>query len=108
MVDSTEGAPAPKKRILFKRAAWQDKPKTENTDIFSHSNEFDDIVAEQNKRKEEKERQRKAAFEREQRQAEKQETKKKRRKISNDADDLVVLDGGESSGRLHRRAESTL
>ncbi|EOA80776.1 uncharacterized protein SETTUDRAFT_181954, partial [Exserohilum turcica Et28A] len=47
------GAAPPKKRSLFKRPAWQDSPKNEDADIFSHSNEFSDIVAEQARRREE-------------------------------------------------------
>ena len=50
MTDATTGAPAPKKRSLFKRAAWQDAAKKEDEDMFSHSNEFKDIVAEENRR----------------------------------------------------------
>lgn len=90
MVDSTEGAPAPKKRSLFKRAAWQDAPKSDNVDMFSHSNEFGDIVAEQNKRKEEEERARKAAAAQARRQPEQND--KKRRKVSIEAEDISKPD----------------
>ncbi|KAF1920177.1 ubiquitin-2 like Rad60 SUMO-like-domain-containing protein [Ampelomyces quisqualis] len=57
MMDTTPGAPAPKKRSLFKRAAWQDAPKNEGEDMFSHANEFSNIVAERNRLKAEKRRQ---------------------------------------------------
>jgi hypothetical protein len=82
MTDTTPGAPAPKKRSLFKRAAWQDQPKAEDEDIFSHRNEFTNIVAEQTRLQAEK-RQQKL------KEKEKQagHVDRKRRKVSNDHDD---------------------
>lgn len=101
MTDATTGAPAPKKRSLFKRAAWQDAAKKENEDMFSHSNEFKDIVAEENRRKEEAKR--KAEREEKRVQIEKHDKKGKRRKVSAEFDEpiLVRSDSGESS-RLSR------
>ena len=101
MTDATTGAPAPKKRSLFKRAAWQDAAKKENEDMFSHSNEFKDIIAEENRRKEEAKR--KAEEEEKRLQVEKHNKKGKRRKVSAEFDEpiLVRSDSGESS-RLSR------
>ena len=101
MTDATTGAPAPKKRSLFKRAAWQDAAKKENDDMFSHSNEFKDIIAEENRRKEEAKR--KAEEEEKRLQVEKHNKKGKRRKVSAEFDEpiLVRSDSGESS-RLSR------
>ena len=108
MTDATTGAPAPKKRSLFKRAAWQDAAKRENEDIFSHSSEFKDIVAEENRRKEEKKRKqaeakRKAEEEQKREQVERQEEKGKRRKVSTDYDEPILLRSGSAdSGRISR------
>ena len=101
MTDATTGAPAPKKRSLFKRAAWQDAAKKEDEDMFSHSNEFKDIVAEENRRKEEAKR--KAEREEKRVQAEKPDKKGKRRKVSAEFEEPVLVrsDSGESS-RLSR------
>lgn len=47
-------APAPKKRSFFKKAAWQTDAKPEgeeNKDMFSHSGEYAEIVAEEARRK---------------------------------------------------------
>ncbi|KAH6612528.1 ubiquitin-2 like Rad60 SUMO-like-domain-containing protein [Boeremia exigua] len=101
MTDATIGAPAPKKRSLFKRAAWQDAAKKENEDIFSHSNEFKDIIAEENRTKEEEKRKqaeakRKAEAEERREQAEKQDKKGKRRKVSIDHDEPQLLRSGSS------------
>jgi hypothetical protein len=103
MTDTTSGAPAPKKRSLFKRAAWQDKPKGEDEDIFSHRNEFTNIVAEQTRLQAER---------REQKQKEKDKqaghADRKRRKVSNDYDDHhhpkqdELTRSGGSSGRSPR------
>jgi hypothetical protein len=71
----------PKKRSFFKKAAWQTKKDTDDEkehDIFSHSNEFKDIVAEENKRKQEQRRLREE--EKKRKVEEKQD--RKRRKIS--------------------------
>lgn len=104
MTEATTGAPAPKKRALFKRAAWQDAAKKENEDMFSHSNEFKDIVAEENRRKEkEREKQaeakRKAEEEEKRAQAEKHDKKGKRRKVSAEFDEPILLrsDSGDST-----------
>ncbi|OSS54902.1 hypothetical protein B5807_01511 [Epicoccum nigrum] len=101
MTDATTGAPAPKKRSLFKRAAWQDAAKKENEDMFSHSNEFKDIIAEENRRKDEAKR--KTEREEKRIQAEKHDKKGKRQKVSAEFDEpiLVRSDSGESS-RLSR------
>lgn len=53
MSDTTGGLPTRKKRSLFKRAAWQDADTKDGQDMFSHANEFKDIVAQQQKRSEE-------------------------------------------------------
>ena len=84
MTDPTNGAAAPKKRTFgFKKAAWQTAPKKDEQDMFSHSNEFQDIVAEQAKREEEK---RKAEEAEKQKQKQKQkaeeERDRKKRKVS--------------------------
>lgn len=79
---------------MFKRAAWQDAAKEEG-DIFSHSNEFNDIVAEEKRRKEEakkkhEEAKRQAEEERKRELGEKQEKKGKRRKVSSDYDEPIL------------------
>jgi hypothetical protein len=80
MTDATPAATAPKKRSLFKRAAWQDAPKSEGEDIFSHSKDFQSIVAQQSKVQDE--RRRHAAAERAQKHA--APTERKRRKVSSE------------------------
>ncbi|KZM23003.1 uncharacterized protein EKO05_0008245 [Ascochyta rabiei] len=108
MMETTSGAPAPKKRSLFKRAAWQDAAKKESEDIFSHSNEFKDIVAEENRQKEEVKRkqaeaQRKAEEQQKRKQAETQEKKSKRRRVSTDYNEpLLPQSGSGGSGRVTR------
>jgi hypothetical protein len=97
MTDTTQGASAPKKRSLFKRAAWQDKPKAENEDIFSHRNEFTNIVAEQTRLQAERRLQK-------QKEKDKQagHVDRKRRKVSNDHGDHhhdELARSGGSSGR---------
>jgi hypothetical protein len=80
MADALGSAPTRKKRSIFKRAAWQDAPKSDD-DIFSHSKEFNDIVAEQarlqreDRRKEEEDRRRKHS----------EPHERKRRRTSDDA-----------------------
>ncbi|KAI2483054.1 SMT3 Ubiquitin protein [Pyrenophora tritici-repentis] len=64
---------APKRRALFKRPAWQNKPQNEDADIFRHANEFTDLVAEQARRKEEERKEKKRD--------------RKRRRISNNDDE---------------------
>jgi hypothetical protein len=89
MTDTPAGAPAPKKRSFFKRAAWQDAAKKDSEDIFSHSNEFNDLVAAQNRRKAEErqkaEEQRKIEAEAEQKRKQEQRERKKRRLSVEDA-----------------------
>jgi hypothetical protein len=83
MTDTPAGAPAPKKRSFFKRAAWQDAAKKDSEDIFSHSNEFNDLVAAQNRHKAEERRKaeekRKNEAEAEKRRKQEQRERKKRR-----------------------------
>jgi hypothetical protein len=106
MTDTTPGAPAPKKRSLFKRAAWQDKPKAENEDIFSHSNEFTNIVAEQTRLQAEKRLQRLKNKEKQAGQAD-----RKRRKVSNDHNeqkyDTSALSGSGTGGSPRASRTST-
>jgi hypothetical protein len=108
MTDTTPGAPAPKKRSLFKRAAWQDKPKAENEDIFSHSNEFTNIVAEQTRLKAEKRLQRLKEKEKEKQAG---QADRKRRKVSNDHDeqnyDTSALSGSGTGGSARASRTST-
>jgi hypothetical protein len=94
MTDTTQAAPAPKKRSLFKRAAWQDSPKAEDDDdIFSHSKDFQNIVAQQNNAQAEKRRE--AEEGRKRKQAD--HTDRKRRKVSSDSDE-PALPGNGSGG----------
>ncbi|KAJ4987209.1 hypothetical protein SVAN01_07361 [Stagonosporopsis vannaccii] len=108
MMDATKGASAPRKRSLFKRAAWQDAAKKENEDIFSHSNEFKDLIAEENRRKEEERKQqaeakRKAEEQQRSEQPEELDKKGKRRKVSTDYEDPILLrDDSVDSERLSR------
>lgn len=97
MTDTTAGAPVPKKRSFFKRAAWQDAPKEPDDDIFSHKKDFKHMVAEQNKREEE-ERQKKAEQERKRKQDEQHD--RKRRKVSSESS--VPRSGSGSSARTSR------
>jgi hypothetical protein len=102
MTDTTPAAPAPKKRSLFKRAAWQDTPKTEDDDIFSHSKDFQSIVAQQNKvqaeerRKAEEERKRKHA----------DHADRKRRKVSSDPGEPALPGSGSGSSARPGRTGS--
>lgn len=57
MTQATPSAAPPKKRSLFKRPAWQDSPKDDDADIFSHSNEFADIIADEARRRAEEKKQ---------------------------------------------------
>lgn len=106
MTDTSEGAPAPvpKKRSLFKRAAWQDEPKKEgkDEDIFSHANEFNSIVAEQNRR--EAEKRKKAVEERKRKHS--GPTERKRRRISSDHDEPISLRSGSGSAARATRTSS--
>lgn len=101
MTDTTQGASAPKKRPLFKRAAWQDAAKTEGEDMFSHANEFKDLVVEQARCKDEEEQ--KAERERRRRQIEQRE--RKRRKVSPLNEEPIVPKSG-SGSRPRKRTGS--
>lgn len=95
---------------MFKRAAWQDAAKKEGEDIFSHSSEFKDIVAEENRRKEQAkqeqaEAKRKAEEEQKLEQAGKQK-KGKRRKVSDDYDEPMLLRSGSGDSGGMSRSES--
>lgn len=89
MTDSTPDAPAPKKRSLFKRSAWQDAPKTEGEDMFSHASQFKDIVAEQTKTQAEKRAKLDAA--KRQRRAAGPADRKRRKTSSSDHEEMAVL-----------------
>ena len=91
MAEPTQGASAPKKRSFFKRAAWQDAAKKEGEDMFSHANEFKDIVAEEERRRAEEERQ---AERDEQR---KQAGQRKRRKVSPTSGQPILPRSGSGS-----------
>ncbi|KAF1942700.1 hypothetical protein EJ02DRAFT_421887 [Clathrospora elynae] len=94
MTDTNASAPAPKRRI-FKRAQWQDAPKQEGHDMFSHSNEFKDVVAEENRRRDEDRRKEEAA--RQRKQSEPRE--RKRRRVSNDDEAKPAKCGSSSKAR---------
>ncbi|KAF1845809.1 uncharacterized protein K460DRAFT_417004 [Cucurbitaria berberidis CBS 394.84] len=96
MADTTQDVPAPKKRSFFKRAAWQDAAKKEGEDMFSHANEFKDMVAEQDRHREEVER--KAESERHHKQAGQRQGK--RRKVSLESEESIV--SGSGSGKRKR------
>lgn len=90
MTEPTPSAAAPKRRTLFKRPAWQDKPQNDQTDIFRHANEFSDMVAEQTRRREEERKQKRQKKQQQQVEAAKDHKHSevhlgKRRRISNDA-----------------------
>ncbi|KAH7072740.1 hypothetical protein BKA63DRAFT_576667 [Paraphoma chrysanthemicola] len=102
MTEPAEGAPAPKKRSFFKRAAWQDAPKTEQEDIFSHSNEFQSIVAEQHRLSEEKRQ--KASAEKQRRPEARGD--KKRRKVSTECDEPLPPRSASGSSPRAKRAGS--
>jgi len=103
MTDSAAGvAPPSKKKFAFKKAAWQTAPKAEETaqaDIFSHSNEFQNIVDEQAKRKDEERK--KKAEETRKRKAD-EELERKRRKMSTEAHEKTPGSGSASSARGRR------
>lgn len=83
MTEPTNGAAAPKKRTFgFKKAAWQTAPKKDEQDMFSHSNEFQDIVAEQAKRQEDKKKAEEAL---KQKQKAEEERNGKKRKVTVEA-----------------------
>jgi hypothetical protein len=83
--------PAPtKKRVFFKKAAWQTKKDPEETerDIFSHSNEYAAILAEENKRKEEQRRREEGG----RRRRSQEKHSRKRRRISSEQEDAQGAD----------------
>jgi hypothetical protein len=101
---TTEPAAPPKKRSLFKKAAWQTavKPEGKEKDIFSHSDTFNDIIADQarlNKAKKEK------AQAAKKRKAE-EEGDRKRRKVSLDAEKSKLPGSGSGSSSRTSRTES--
>ncbi|CBX90454.1 hypothetical protein IAQ61_001959 [Plenodomus lingam] len=99
---------APKKRSLFKRAAWQDAPKKEDEDMFSHSNEFKDIVAEQDRLREEDKR-REETEAKQRKTSVPRESKSKRRRICTE-DEKPVIPESESGSpvRATRRSRTPL
>jgi hypothetical protein len=103
MTDSAAGAaPPPKKKFTFKKAAWQTAPQAEEkeqVDIFSHSNEFRDIVAEQTRRKEEEKK--KKAEEARKRKAD-EERERKRQRVSTEAHERIPGSGSANSTRESR------
>ncbi|KAF2832238.1 hypothetical protein CC86DRAFT_280471 [Ophiobolus disseminans] len=103
MTDTADSAPPPKKRSLFKRAAWQDAPKTdgEGDDMFSHANEFDKIVAEENRLAEEK---RRKAHERKRKHD--GQADRKQRKVSSDHDEPILPRSGSGSAARATRISS--
>ncbi|KAJ4344725.1 uncharacterized protein N0V89_012469 [Didymosphaeria variabile] len=103
MTDSTNGAAAPpKKRSFgFKKAAWQTAPKNDAQDLFSHSNEFQDIVAEEEKRRTEQ----KKAEEAQKRKVEK-ERELKKRKLSVERDEGVRARCSPRGHRVARKGRS--
>jgi hypothetical protein len=99
MTDTTAGAPVPKKRSFFKRAAWQDAPK-EQDDMFSHAKNFKHMVAEQNRREEE-EKHTKVEEERIRKYDEKHN--RKRHKVSSEVGEASVPTSGWGSPARTRR-----
>lgn len=92
MADEPKAKPAPK-RSFFKKPSWQTAAKTEGAtqDIFSHSNDYANIVAEKARRLKEEEDRRKAeeAKKKAELESEKIATEdhdRKRRKVSLDPD----------------------
>ncbi|CAG5175327.1 uncharacterized protein ALTATR162_LOCUS8049 [Alternaria atra] len=106
MTDKTASAAPPKKRSLFKRAAWQDAPKKDGEDMFSHSNEFSDIVAEQARIRAEEKKKAEAARKRKHSEPRDQ----KRRRISNDNEEPIPTKSSSASkeraGRNASKARS--
>ena len=94
MTETTTSAAPPKKRILFKRPAVQAAAKNEEADIFSHSNEFSDIVALEEKRRAEAKKQAEASRDR------------KRRRISNDNEESLRPKSGSDKKAQASRTSS--
>ncbi|KAF2657323.1 hypothetical protein K491DRAFT_626748 [Lophiostoma macrostomum CBS 122681] len=102
MTDATPGATdaPPKKRSFFKKAAWQTNVKPEGEkeqNVFSHSNEFKDIVAEQTRRKQEE----KKLKEEEKKRKREEERERKRCRISDEVEE--PLRSGSRSSRTKRK-----
>ncbi|KAI4618419.1 hypothetical protein J4E80_005017 [Alternaria sp. BMP 0032] len=102
MTDTPASVAPPKKRSLFKRAAWQDAPKKDGEDMFSHSNEFNDIVAEQARIRAEEKKQAEAARKRKHSEPRDQ----KRRRISNDTEEPVPTKSSSASREWASRTAS--
>jgi hypothetical protein len=97
----TDAAAPPKKRFAFKKAAWQTAPKPEGEekeDMFSHSNEFRDIIADQTQRRNEE---KKKAEEARKKKAE-EERERKRRKVTDELQERAPGSGSASSARSDR------
>ncbi|KAF1830001.1 hypothetical protein BDW02DRAFT_123398 [Decorospora gaudefroyi] len=103
MTGSAGNVALPKKRTLFKRAAWQDAPNKEGDDIFSHSNEFNDIVAEQARRRAEEKRKEDATRKRKN----SEPYEKKRRRISAEEEEPALSKTGSSSKAQGSRTGSS-
>ncbi|KAF9730470.1 hypothetical protein PMIN02_002020 [Paraphaeosphaeria minitans] len=104
MTDPTNGAAAaqPKRRAFgFKKAAWQTAPKKDEQDMFSHSNEFQDIAAEQAKRQEEKKKAEEA-----QKQKAEEERHRKRRKVSVESDEEARTRSSPQARRVTSKGRS--
>ncbi|KAF2794040.1 hypothetical protein K505DRAFT_304698 [Melanomma pulvis-pyrius CBS 109.77] len=98
MADITEANPTvapPKKRSLFKKAAWQTaaKPEDKERDMFSHSNTFNDIIADEARRKREAKQKVQATKKRKPEEG----AASKRRKVSTDVDELRLPGSGSGS-----------
>ncbi|KAF2280717.1 uncharacterized protein EI97DRAFT_490886 [Westerdykella ornata] len=79
MTEPENPEPPKRKRFAFKKAEWQAKKEDDDhRDMFSHSNEFRDIIAEENRRKQEAKRKK----EEEKKRKEEEKREKKRAKLS--------------------------
>jgi hypothetical protein len=108
MTDATEGAaaPPPKKRSFFKKAAWQTEAKADpgkEEDMFSHSNEFRDIVNEEKQRKK-----REKLLAEDKRKPKPKEHDRKRRKVSPHNEDSKEPKSGSGSSPRSCRKENKL
>ncbi|KAF2733732.1 hypothetical protein EJ04DRAFT_266879 [Polyplosphaeria fusca] len=98
--DPSGSAAPPKKRSIFKKAAWQSEVKAEGSkdkDIFSHSNEYQDIVADEERQKKEE----RATRDAERRRKHDGDGERKRRRISIEDEGIQMPSSG--SGESHRR-----
>jgi hypothetical protein len=108
MTDSKNGAAAPpKKRTFgFKKAAWQTAPQNDGQDMFSHSSEFQEVVAEETKRQHER-KEAEEAQKRKMEEAQKREAKeareRKRRKVSIEQDEGVPARSSPQSREVARK-----